>query len=1841
MGTKSKAVEILLLMVEIDGKADVVLNAIVPFLTHKLPKLVAAAVFAMQEIVKNFGTTVMDVKIILGSFSKIFAHSDKSVRSEAFALAVELQKWIGKSINSFFDGLKPIQIKELEDSFVLNAGIKPQPLKFSRGGALSVQKHAATIASPVDKSSSIDLPMLDISTASNQGTDDVATDSYENAIPIDVLSLLDEKFFENFTSAKWKEKKEALDFLNQKLDTPRLEIGSYGELVTGLVKKLADTNILVVIGAANCIEKLAKCLRKSLANFKSLIISGLLDRLKEKKQSVTEALSSALNSIFKYLGLAISDIIEPLGEISNQKNPLSKSEAFSWLSRCLNLQKSPPNKAEIKMIAQLLIKGLEDAATEVRDSSIKCFASLLRLVGSKLLAPYTEKLDKLKLAKIEEQLALTNGPADSLSIKSTAINPNLSKDIIVPKSSSKIEDAENNCALTPSSSYSKESKSSNTDSQINYSVAFSFKYSGDSEAKNDILSQFPEFPDKLDSNWKSRLADVEKIGATILSTRIDPECLLRYLSFVTPTWKEINVQIIQKTLSIILYLSKVEFTKAALSLCAGFVSEKLAEPKTKPDSTAILSNSVEKFGIGFVCEQIVLSISSSKNPKILSEASKILLFLISEYGISDLKAKTIVEFCRICVKNSNFSVRTDAISLLCTFRLFYGDSIRSLLKDYPQNVLTTIENEFNKRPVITTLSKPNKLEISTTKDATEIVSDCPQIIDVSDKFGEKYLSLLNHSDWQQRKKALDEMESIIASVRNSKIMPNVSIDVFCSLKNRLGDSNKNLCIQALEVIGKLCERMGKPAEKLLKNVYSSIVACLADNKIQVRSAALKCLEVVVNSCGADFLIQQSTSLILSNENPNLRKDFLKFIAEKMVFVSKNSILLIAQIISALLQDKASDVRKNAQVCAAYAIDMFGCESFCELSKDKITFLLQYIEANPDLQKPKSKDLEMTSKLSSESVSSVENTHDGFESSSNLKVSSLDKEDNKLVKVSPDNVFPFCENAPLDSYQSRSEKGIPKWNLDTAKIENLQDLFSLYLLPAVCAMLFNASDFKECVSGMNALEEALQKESCEIHLQSFVDIMLKYLGLKIIDTNTVVSNKAIDLCTKFILYMDSKDWKLSEFDANGYIPFTVNKLGEAKETTRVKIHEILRMSCRVFPASKIILIISQEGLRSKNSRIRLESLEEIFACLQRSGSSCMINHASKIIPLIAGCLSDKDAGVRNSSLKILSFIISSFAEGASLLKKFVYPILAPKELDFLEERLKRTTKFIVEPQNQDAHSVPLIDSEIKVISDLETMDISKIDTLAPEFGSIKLDFDKVEEELSKEFKNNSQISRQTNERNDGLNLEFMFSNLTSQDPVKCLDGVNSFYHLLAINNRIDLIESRLDQALQSVTITLKMILNNCIFELPSAQTIKLQVLGKLIEISEKCIKPIEGLVNSSRSYPALKDALTDLLAELIQRLVDNSLNCFGAECHLVLKSFNDLIVAVLEYGPKTIVFSILIKLLQETSSDLSSSLQISMANLIMKCLWKLTKAFSTFNIYSIDAKALLEDISDFYTVITVSEWKRRAANSEPLADLPHRTLKAILYEMYKAYQDGLLELATGTEMEYIRITLLSIKEKYSSSDDALNSQQAVPRVVASPGPLKTAEYNELKTEINQLFSRLTSKETMGQASNDLYDFLHRNTGNSLVEILFNETMSKCSSIFQRHVKCQLERIENERKAAVCVSARVPLERFPTGDPYKEKLCRLKEMIGLSTQSAQNTTNNQCFTADTKLPHSFTDDLPREKAPALYSQTDSSVEALKERLARLKSRNAPEKETGLPCASPTAISAQTTASSLVVQ
>ena len=367
-----------------------IIDDLLPTLSNKQPKIVAATLATLTEIFHNYGCKTVDPKPVLKVLPKPFGHADKNVRAEATNLAVEFYRWLREAMKPMFWGdLKPTQQTEMEAQFEkIKSESAPKQERFLRSQQAAMARAPPPgAAGAAEEEDELEAEAVEI-------------DVFDLAEPQDVLSKVPSDFSEQLASTKWKERKEALEALFAVLNVPRIKDGDYGEIARALAKCMKDANIAVVTQAAQCIEILAKGLRKSFGKYRSIVSGPIMERLKEKKASVSDALGAALDQAF--LATSLSENLEEMLEYLKHKNPQVKEGTMKFLIRCLKTTREAPAKPEVASIAEAAKKLLSESVEGLRAGGAEVLGTVMKIMGERAMGPYLEGLDDIRKSKIKE-----------------------------------------------------------------------------------------------------------------------------------------------------------------------------------------------------------------------------------------------------------------------------------------------------------------------------------------------------------------------------------------------------------------------------------------------------------------------------------------------------------------------------------------------------------------------------------------------------------------------------------------------------------------------------------------------------------------------------------------------------------------------------------------------------------------------------------------------------------------------------------------------------------------------------------------------------------------------------------------------------------------------------------------------------------------------------------------------------------------------------------------------------------------------------------------------------------------------------------------------------------------------------------------------------------------------------------------------------------------------------------------------------------------------------------------------------------------------------------------------
>jgi len=383
-----------MLYIELD-KADPIIEDLIPPLSHKQPKIIAATLSALTSIYHAYGCKIVDPKPILKVLPKVFGHADKNVRAEASNLVVELYRWLREAMKPLFWGeLNHIQQTDLEKLF--EAVKQEPPPKQER----LLRSQQAAVAASSGRGGAAEDGGEGEADGDEMDEDPVEVDAFDLAEPVDAFSKVPSELHESLASTKWKDRKDALEALYAVLNVPRIKDGPFDEIARALAKCMKDANIAVVTIAANCVDVLAKGLRRGFGKYRSTLMAPVMDRLKEKKQSVTDAIGQAMDSVFA--STSLTDCLEDILEFLKHKNPNVKSETLKFLIRCLKNTREAPSKSETKSIADAATKLLTESTEATRAGGAEVLGTLMKIMGERAMNPFLDGLDDIRKVKVKE-----------------------------------------------------------------------------------------------------------------------------------------------------------------------------------------------------------------------------------------------------------------------------------------------------------------------------------------------------------------------------------------------------------------------------------------------------------------------------------------------------------------------------------------------------------------------------------------------------------------------------------------------------------------------------------------------------------------------------------------------------------------------------------------------------------------------------------------------------------------------------------------------------------------------------------------------------------------------------------------------------------------------------------------------------------------------------------------------------------------------------------------------------------------------------------------------------------------------------------------------------------------------------------------------------------------------------------------------------------------------------------------------------------------------------------------------------------------------------------------------
>ncbi|KYO21757.1 hypothetical protein Y1Q_0000466 [Alligator mississippiensis] len=1320
---KELGIDMCLMYIEIE-KGEPVQEELLKGLDNKNPKIIVACIETLRKALSEFGSKIISLKPIIKVLPKLFESREKAVRDEAKLLAVEIYRWIRDALRPPLQNINSVQLKELEEEWVKVQPAAPKQTRFLRSQQELKAKFEQQQAAGGDADGGGD-----------DGDEVVPqVDAYELLEAVEILSKLPKDFYDKIEAKKWQERKEALEAVEILVKNPKLEAGDYADLVRVLKKVVGkDTNVMLVALAAKCLAGLATGLRKKFGQYAGHVVPTILEKFKEKKPQVVQALQEAIDAIF--LTTTLQNISEDVLAVMDNKNPTIKQQTSLFIARSFrHCTPSTLPKNLLKPFCAALLKHINDSAPEVRDAAFEALGTALKVAGEKAVNPFLTDVDKLKLDRIKEcaekvELAcgkkaggaadkkegktlpgktpVVSGAAGDKDTKETSAKSGPPKKAPVVKPGGPPKKGKPAATAGMGGAGTKGKKGPETkeifESELSIEVC--------EEKAAAVLPA--SCIQQLDSgNWKERLACMEEFQKAVeLMEKNEMPCqaLVRMLA-KKPGWKETNFQVMQMKLHIVaLIAQKGNFSKTSAQIVLDGLVDKIGDVKCGSNAKEAMTAIAEACQLPWTAEQVMAMAFSQKNPKNQSETLNWLSNAIKEFGFSGLNVKAFISNVKTALAATNPAVRTSAITLLGVMYLYVGPPLRMFFEDEKPALLSQIDAEFEKMQGQTTPAPTRGVsrhsggngddgEEEEQEDVGSDVVDLLPRADISEKITSELVSKIGDKNWKIRKEGLDEVASIINDAKF--IQPNLG-ELPAALKSRLNDSNKILVQQTLSILQQLAIAVGPNIRQHVKNLGIPIITVLGDSKNNVRATALATVNAWAEQTGMkEWLEGEDLSEELKKENPFLRQELLGWLAEKLPTLRSvpSDLLLCVPHLYSCLEDRNGDVRKKAQDALPFFMMHLGFEKMAKAtgklkptSKDQVLTMLEKAKANMPAKpaapaKASSRmaggaapaKFQSTSAPTDDSGSStMEYKPDPKKAKAGGAASKAKGIQGKKVPSKPNLKEDEDKSGPVfiivpngKEQRMRDEKGLKVLKWNfTTPRDEYIEQLKTQMSSCVARWLQDEMFHADFQHHNKALTVMIE------HLESEKDGIISCLDLilKWLTLRFFETNTSVLM--KALEYLKLLFTLLSQEEYH----LTENEASSFIPYLILKVGEpkdVVRKDVRAI-LNRMCLIYPaskmftflMEGTKSKNSKQRAECLEELGCLVESYGMNVCQPTPGKALKEMAAHIGDRDNTVRNAALNTIVTVYN--VHGDQVFK--LIGNLSEKDMSMLEERIKRSAK----------------------------------------------------------------------------------------------------------------------------------------------------------------------------------------------------------------------------------------------------------------------------------------------------------------------------------------------------------------------------------------------------------------------------------------------------------------------------------------------------------------------------------------------------------------------------------------
>ncbi|XP_048366444.1 cytoskeleton-associated protein 5-like [Sphaerodactylus townsendi] len=1237
------------------------------------------------------------------------------------------------------------------------------------------------------------------------------------------------------------------------------------------------------------------------------------------------------------------------------------------------------------------------------------------------------------------------------------------------------------------------------------------------------------------SNWKDRISCLEAFEKTVEKmekNQVPCQALVRLLD-KEPGWEETKLQVVQKKLQIVtLIAQKGNFSKTTAQFVLENLVDKIGDVICGNNSKEALTAVAEACGLPWTAERVSEAAFSRDCPRTHSETLNWLTSSIQDFGFDGMEAKTFIHYMKCALVAVHPDVRTSAFNLLGVMYLYVGAPLRTFFEDEKPLLLSQIDAEFEKVKG-KSLPPPTRGRCKFCRDTgNEQRGGDAQLckrtyaVDLSKRISTMLMLKMQDPSWKIRREGLEELSRILSEVKS--IQPNIG-DLPSALKNCLQDSNKAIVKQTLVILQQLARAMGPGIKYHIKTLGIPLIAVFRDSKSNVRAVALKTVETWAEQTGMkEWLDEEDLSVDLKKENCPQKQGILGWLAEKLPSPNSASTELVRCLphLYLSLEDCHEETRKAAHEAVPFFLLHLGFEKMTEVagklkpaSREKVLLMLENTKSewptksaihlgNPLSKLPRSKPWPNSAspqqcipdsflaenvgstELNQEAKKVKEGTIPKSKKMLGMKTKHGMKEDSSMVGP----VFMIVPKAK--EQRMKDEKGLKvlRWNFSTPSskyVEQLKAQMGSCLSSTLQEELFH-SNFQHHIKALAIMTKHLEEEKDGVI--SCLDLILKWLTLRLFDTNTWVLMKSLEYLKRLFDLLIQENYQLTENEASSFLPYLLLKMGATKESILKEVQAIVKQTILIYPVSKIFCFLL-EGAKGKNPSQKMGCLEELGWLLKEYGPHVCQPNPRKALKTIISLTGDSNNAVHSAALRVIATARDVY--GSEVFKAIAG--ISEKHMNLLEDSIREEELRRLKEEKVSTQVFNLSVRLGSVESSKRSYGISnhpEEEYLAPQQDRTQTKNDSSITVCQSPKWSDNVPSTVCHESQSGSNINMIICHVASGNISSSIKALSEIQEILRQEDKANAMSGHTNQFLIATLRQLTFIQR---FRMAAEEETE---KGNVIELYSSIIRCIISLFKvDSLAQETSAGVLKDLMNILITLLLDSPAEDLP-EVQEVTQSISLLMTMVLERSDQTRILSSLLALLCE--SLLSSNNLPAFSEVVAKCTWKTARLLPQ-TIGSINLGQILLDVHIFMKAFPEEKLKQYQSH------IPLRALNTLLHTLCKLKGSEILDHLTLIEDrdESELKAYLGKMIRHSAEQDTVDSKKEYS------GPAE----DKVNTTLVDIFKKINCKETARAGLEELYEHKKEYPETDLEPFLKN-----CSLLFRSYVKHGLAVMRLEREKA---------------------------------------------------------------------------------------------------------------------